>query len=282
MRNEVLKTDMALWIDNVLKYPRLSRPHNNLGINYTRQGLREAGMGEFIEALRLNNYENLTIEARTESNMGNFYLNEGREDLALEHYRRAMWISPTNAQPYAGIAQINLRKGDTGRAYENIRKALKINPFAVEYRELFSLILLKRGSNRDAAIEASKVLQQDYNRIFPRLILAEVQWQKRIYDRAILNLKDAVQMQPLYAQAYLFLIDIYYTTGHKDGLEEAVSGFMYLKGDMKLEEFVRKSAGDSFSSVHKIDTDRMLSIIKRTLMSQAKEIKTRGTTSKRQ
>jgi hypothetical protein len=45
---------------------------------------------------------------------------------------------------------------------------------------------------------------------------------------------------------------------------------------------VHKSAGDSFSSVHKIDTDRMLSIIKRTLMSQAKEIKTRGTTSKRQ
>jgi tetratricopeptide (TPR) repeat protein len=282
MRNEVLKTDMALWIDNILKYPRLSRPHNNLGIIYTRQGLREAGMGEFIEALRLKNYENLTIEARTEINMGNFYINEGREDLALEHYRRAMWISPTNAQPYAGIAQINLRRGDTDRAYENIRKALKINPYAVEYRELFSLILLKRGSNRDAAIEASKVLQQDYNRIFPRLILAEVQWQKRIYDRAILNLKDVVQKHPLYAQAYLFLIDICYTTGQKDGLEEAVYGFMYLKGEMKLEEFVRKSAGDSFSSVRKIDTDRMLLIIKRTLMSQAKEIKTRGTISKLQ
>jgi tetratricopeptide (TPR) repeat protein len=281
MRNEVLKTDMALWIDNILKYPRLSRPHNNLGIIYTRQGLREAGMGEFIEALRLNNYENLTIEARTEINMGNFYINEGREDLALEHYRRAMWISPTNAQPYAGIAQINLRRGDTGRAYEHIRKALKINPYAVEYRELFSLILLKRGSNRDAAIEASKVLQQDPNRTFPRLILAEVQWQKRIYDRAILNLKDVVQKHPLYAQAYLFLIDICYTTGQKDDLEEAVYGFMYLKGDMKLEEFVRKSAGDSFSSVHKIDTDRMLSIIKRTLMSQAKEIRTSGSISKR-
>jgi tetratricopeptide (TPR) repeat protein len=239
-------------------------------------------MGEFIEALRLNNYENLAVEARTEINMGNFYINEGREDLALEHYRRAMWISPTNAQPYAGIAQINLRRGDTGRAYEHIKKALKINPYAVEYREFFSLILLKRGSNRDAAIEASKVLQQDYNRIFPRLILAEVQWQKRIYDRAILNLKDVVQMQPLYAQAYLFLIDLYDKKGDKYAVREAVSGFMYLKGEKELEEFVRKSAGDRFSSVHKIDTDRMLSIIKRTLMSQAKEIKTRGTISKRQ
>jgi len=273
MRNEVLKTDMALWIDNILKYPGLSRPHNNLGINYSRQGLREAGMGEFIEALRLNNYENLTIEARTEINMGNFYLNEGQDDLALEHYQKANLISPTNAQPHAGIAQINLRRGDTGRAYEYIRKALKINPYAVEYRELFSLILLKRGSNRNAAIEASKVLQQDFNRTFPRLILAEVQWQKRMYDRAILNLKDVVRMQPLYAQAYLFLIDIYDKKGDKDAMGKAVSSLMYLKGDKKLEEFVRIYAGDRFSPVHKIDTDRILSIIKRTLMSQAKEIR---------
>ncbi|MGD1152416.1 MAG: hypothetical protein ABR911_06035 [Syntrophales bacterium] len=282
MRNEVLKTDMALWIDNILKYPRLSRPHNNLGINYTRQGLREAGMGEYIEALRLNKYEHLAEEARTEINMGNFYLNEGQENLALEHYQKANWISPTNAQPYAGIAQINLRIGDTGRAYEYIRKALKINPYAVEYRELYSLILLKRGSNRNAAIEASKVLQQDSNRTFPRLILAEVQWQKRIYDRAILNLKDVVRIHPLYAQAYLFLIDLYDKKGDKDALEEVVSSLMYLKGDKQLEDFVRQSAGDGLSSVHKIYTDRILSIIKRTLMSQAKEIKTGGTISKRQ
>jgi tetratricopeptide (TPR) repeat protein len=282
MRNVVLKTDMALWIDNILKYPRLSRPHNNLGINYTKQGLREAGMGEYIEALRLNKYEHLAEEARTEINMGNFYLNEGEEDLALEHYRKANWISPTNAQPYAGIAQINLRRGDIDRAYEYIKKALRLNPYQVEYREFYSLILLKRGSNRNAAIEASKVLQQDSNRTFPRLILAEVQWQKRIYDRAILNLKDVARMHPLYAQAHLFLIDLYDKKGDKDAMGGAVSSLMYLKGDKKLEEFVRKSAGDRFSSVHKIDADRILSIIKRTLMSQAKEIKTRGTISKRQ
>jgi tetratricopeptide (TPR) repeat protein len=276
MRNEVLKTDMALWIDNILKYPRLSRPHNNLGIHYTRHGLREAGMGEFIEASSLNNYENLTIVARTEINMGNFYLNEGQDDMAFTHYRKAIWISPTNAQPYAGIAQINLRRGDTDRAYEYIRKALKIKPHAAEYRELFSLILLRRGSNRNAAIEASKVLQQDFNRTFPRLILAEVQWQKRIYDRAILTLKDLLRIDPLYAQAYLFLIDIYDKKGDKDALGEAVSSLVHLKGDRKLEEFVRIYAADKFSPVHKIDADRILSIIKRTLMSQAAEIKIRG------
>jgi tetratricopeptide (TPR) repeat protein len=276
MRNEVLKTDMALWIDNILKYPRLSRPHNNLGINYSRQGLREAGMGEFIEALRLNNYENLTIEARTEINMGNFYLNEGQEDEAFTHYRKAIWISPTNAQPYAGMAQINLRRGNVDPAYRYIKKALKINASPVEYRELFSLILLRQRSDRNAAIEASRVLQRDDNRIFPRLILAEVQWQKGIYDRAIMNLKDVVRMHPLYVQAYLFLIDIYDKKGDKDALGEAVSSLVHLKGDGRLEEFVRIYAGDRFSPVHKIDADRILLIIKRTLISQAKEIKTRG------
>jgi protein O-mannosyl-transferase len=273
MRNEVLKTDMGLWIDNILKYPRLSRPHNNLGIHYTKQGLREAGMGEFIEASELNKYEHSAEQARIEGNMGNYYLNEGQEDEAFKHYRKAIWISSKNAQPYAGIAQINLRRGDTDRAHEYIRKALKIKPHAPEYRELYSLILLRRGSNRNAAIEASKVLQQDFNRIFPRLILAEVQWQKRIYDRAILTLKDVVRMDPLYAQAYLFLIDLYDRKGDKSALEEAVSSLMYLKGDRNMEDVVRQSAGNRFMPVHEIDTKRILSIIKRTLISQAERIR---------
>jgi hypothetical protein len=273
MRNEVLKTDMALWIDNIRKYPMLSRPHNNLGINYSKQGLRQAGMGEFIEALRLNKYEHSAEEARTEINMGNFYLNEGQENIALEHYRKANGISPTNAQPYAGIAQINLRKGDTAKAYEYIRNALKIKPYAVEYRELYALILLKRGNTRQASIEASKVLQQDSNRTFPRLVLAEVQWQKGIYDRAISNLEDVVRKQPLYSQAHLFLIDLYDKKGDKNALGEGVSSLMYLKGERKLGEFVRRSAGDKYSSVHVIDADRMLSIIKRTLLSQAEKIR---------
>ncbi|MGZ6207453.1 MAG: hypothetical protein ACXWMS_07845, partial [Syntrophales bacterium] len=121
---------------------------------------------------------------------------------------------------------------------------------------------------------------QDSNRTFPRLVLAEVQWQKGIYDRAISNLEDVVRKQPLYSQAHLFLIDLYDKKEDKNALAEGVSGFIYLKGERKLEEFVRRSAGDKYSSVHVIDTDRMLSIIKRTLLSQAEDIKTTGTISK--
>ena len=35
-----------------------------------------------------------------------------------------------------------------------------------------------------------------------------------------------------------------------------ITKYRYLKGDRKLEEFVRQFAGDRFSSVHKIDTDK--------------------------
>jgi adenylyl- and sulfurtransferase ThiI len=55
----------------------------------------------------------------------------------------------------------------------------------------------------------------------------------------------------------------------------------YLKGYRKLEEFVRQFASDRFSFDHKIDTNRMLLIMKRTLMSQTEEIITGGTISKR-
>ncbi len=276
MRNEILKTDTALWMDNIGKYPRLSRPHNNLGMNYIRQGMSEAGMGQFIEALRLNRYENFVQFARTEGNIGNYYVNAGRDDLALEHYQKAIRINPSIAQSYVDIAKINLRMGNIDDAYTYIKKGLKLYPYQVEYGEVYSVILLKMGDNRQAIIESSKVLQRDFNRIFPRLVLAEVQWQKKSYDSAIRNLKDVVEKHPLFAQAYLFLIDLYDEKGDKDALEEAVSSLIYLKGDEKIEDFVRQSAGNKFSSVHAIDTEKTLSIIKRTLMSQAKEIKTRG------
>jgi tetratricopeptide (TPR) repeat protein len=269
MRNEVLKTDMALWIDNILKYPGLSRPHNALGLNYTKQGLYEAGMGEFIEALRLDKYENLS-KGRTETNIANYYFNVGRHDLALEYYLRAIRIPSAYANPYVGVAQINLEEGNVDVAYQYINRALRLNPYQVEYHELYSLILLKRGDSRQAAIEASKVLQQDYNRVFPHLVLAEIQWQKKIYDRAMVNLEQIVKNNPLYPQTYLFLIELYDAMGNKNALWEAVSGFMYLKGDKNLEDFVRQSAGNKFSSVHSIDTKKTLSIIRRTLMSQAK------------
>jgi len=275
MRNEVLKTDMGLWIDNILKYPGLSRPHNNLGINYMSQGKGEAAMGEFIEALQLNTYEHSQEKARTEGNIGNYYVHIKRDDLALEHYRRAILISPNMAQLYAGVAGINLRRGNIDGAYEYIKKALLSDPYQGERRELYCLILLKMGNSRNAVIEASRLLQQEPDRTLPRLVLAEVQWQKKRYDRAIITLQNMVNINPLNAQAYLFLIDLYDKKDDKNGLADAVSSLMYLKGDKKLEDFVRQSAGNKFSSVHMVETGRILSIIRRTLIFQADKIRPR-------
>ena len=89
-------------------------------------------------------------------------------------------------------------------------------------------------------------------------------------------------MHPLNVQVHLFLIDLYDKKREKDELEETVSGLLYLKGDTNLEEFVRRSAGNRFTSVHTFDDDMMLSIIKQTLISQAEEIKAKGTISNRQ
>ncbi|HUH65631.1 MAG TPA: tetratricopeptide repeat protein [Syntrophales bacterium] len=272
MRNEVLKTDTGLWIDNILKYPKLSRPHNNLGINFTKQGLVEAGIGEYILALELDNYENLNMRGRTETNIGNYYYNEGQDDRALEHYLNAIRICSTYANPYVGVAQINLKKGNLDAANDYIRKGLRYDPYTVEYRELFCLILLKRGDLKNAVLEASRVLQRDPDRVAPRLIMAEVLWQKGRRDRAIIQIKDIVRKYPLYVPAYVYLIDMCDVKTDKAAVESAVASILYLKGERKLEDYVRTAGGTRFTSIHTVDTGKVLSIIRRTLVSEGERI----------
>jgi tetratricopeptide (TPR) repeat protein len=63
-----------LWIGD---YPRVAKPHGDLGVNYTRMGLYDRALGEFQEALRL-----------APDNLFN-YLNLGNVYYALNRYGEA-------------------------------------------------------------------------------------------------------------------------------------------------------------------------------------------------
>lgn len=273
LRNEALRSGIALWSDNVEKYPLLSRPHNNLGIAYLQQGRRLEAAIEFMEALRLNNFENLPMEARVEANLGTHYLHEGQMEDAYRHYRRSLRISPANAQPYGGIAEIELRRGNLDAADRNIQKALQRDPDIAEYRELAGLILLKRGDADNAAKEANRVLQRDPERFFPRYLLAEAQWRKGRLDRAAFYLKELLKIHPLYVPAYLFLAEVSQARGDRAALEDAVANLLYLKHDKTWEDFLCQAEADRAMSVHAFDLQRTLSVIRSHLADLAKNAK---------
>jgi tetratricopeptide (TPR) repeat protein len=273
LRNEVLKSDMSLWRDNMNKYPELSRPYHNIGVHYVKKGRRGEAIQNFEKALALNRDDNLVNRAIIEFNIGNCYLDDNDADRALEHYQKSIKISGNYGQPFAGLAELYLKKGNANLAYQYIQKALEIDAHRTEFRELLSLILLKKGDIPSAEMEAIKLLQWDINSKIPLFIIAETKHQKGRDKQAIFYLRQLLKKHPLNIHAYLFLIELYDVEGNKEALEESITNLMFFKDEKKIEDFVCTAVGNRFMSPHSFDTNKILSIIKKNLTRQAQNIK---------
>ena len=276
MRNETLRSNLALWEDNVKKAPNLSRTHNNLGGEYFNRGFRSKAFQEVSRALELNNYPRLPQRAAIEYNMGMLYLSEEKDDKAAFHYNNAISICrPGYVAPLYGMAMIELRKGNDKAALDYITKILRENPYHVESLELLSFILLKHGSLESALRESQKALDLSPERTFPLVIMAETSRKKGENSRAIQYWKKFMAKSPQNITAHLALIDLYSMSGENSLLTETVDHLMGIKKGRNLEDVVREGENNKMS-VYQPDREKILKIIRKNLLRQIQDTKTEG------
>jgi len=276
MRNETLRSNLALWEDNVKKAPNLSRTHNNLGGEYFNRGFRSKAFQEVSRALELNNYPRLPQRAAIEYNMGMLYLSEEKDDKAAFHYNNAISICrPGYVAPLYGMAMIELRKGNDKAALDYITKILRENPYHVESLELLSFILLKHGRPESALRESQKALDLSSERTFPLVIMAEASRKKGENSRAIQYWKKFMAKSPQNITAHLALIDLYSLSGKNSLLTETVDHLMGIKKGRNLEDVVREGENNKMS-VYQPDREKILKIIRKNLLRQIQDTKTEG------
>ena len=276
MRNETLRSNLALWEDNVKKAPNLSRAHNNLGGEYFKRGFRSKAFQEVSMALELNNYPRLQQRAAIEYNMGMLYLSEEEDDKAAFHYNKAISICrPGYMAPLYGMAMIELRKGNDKAALDYLTKILKENPYHVESLELLSFILLKHGRPESALRESQKALDLSSERMFPLVIMAEVSRKKGENNRAIQYWKKFMAKSPQNITAHLALIDLYSLSGEEGLLTETVGHLMGIKGGSSLESIVREGENNKMSA-YQPDREKILKIIRKNLLRQVQDTKPEG------
>jgi len=144
-RNKIVSSDYLLWIDNIDKSPRLSRPHSNLGIIYFLHNENEKALAEYEKALSLNNFGKRKILGFQYYNTGLLYFEEMRDDLALAYFGKSAAINPDDIQNYIYIAKIHLRHNNVEEARKIVEDKLKKYPHHSELSGLYRIIQLKEG-----------------------------------------------------------------------------------------------------------------------------------------
>ena len=177
-RNEVWRSDEALWRDVIRKSPRNGRGWMNYGLTLMRQGDYVGSIAAFERALPLTpNYHLLYV------NLGIALGQLGRAAEAEGHFLRAVSLEPADWRSHVWYAQWLARVGRGPDALAHARIALELNPADIEA----------------IPIEQSVIAFADTPEYFLARSLA--QYQMRRFRECIASARQALALRPSYAEA---------------------------------------------------------------------------------
>jgi hypothetical protein len=147
VRNGTWKSAKSLWEDVVKKSPRKARGHNNLGLEYEREGYLEDAYRQYRTAVQLD-----PLLGDAHFNLGLLYVERGYYERAIEHFRACVEIDSGDAVAFNQLGITYASKGLVEEAAVQFKKALAINPDLPEARKnLLRAIDLMKEENRSTA-----------------------------------------------------------------------------------------------------------------------------------
>ncbi len=149
-RNRDWKDGLTLWKKTVQTAPRCARAHNNLGLEYDRQGRIDEAVTEFQESKHI-----MPAYANPYNNLGVIYYEQGRLDEAISLYNQAISLEKHYAKAYNNLGAAYIRKGMFKEAIIAFFKALQDKKGMAEAHIGMGVALAKLG-RYSAAIRCFK------------------------------------------------------------------------------------------------------------------------------
>ncbi|MEE9912502.1 MAG: hypothetical protein K4571_12345 [Deltaproteobacteria bacterium] len=259
-RNAIFRHDDSLWLDNIAKYPNLSRPHANLGSTYIYCGLKEKGVAEYEKAESLNNFVSNNALAMNDHNFGLYYFNEGQYDKALHYFEKSYSVMKNHLSNPVHIAKIKLLNGKIAEAGHLIEATLRRHPHNPELLDLFSVILFKAGLFAQADEFAKKTHLKKPAAPNPFMIRAEIARKEGNSQSAIRLWKLYKNIAPLSPYANLALIELYDQTKDQERLAEELARLACFKENQSLKNYLTELSKDKNLLVHVPDMKKIIGI----------------------
>ena len=147
-RNDVVRSDVHLWLDNVRKAPGLSRPHINLAKHYYEAGMYEEAMRELKTAEELNRDSNLRQIGLASYNIGIYYLYQKKDvDQAERQFIKALERYPGHPSAIVGLATVHLKRGETEKAWMLMQENAFRHRNDVEMINCYGVGALEKGKS---------------------------------------------------------------------------------------------------------------------------------------
>jgi tetratricopeptide (TPR) repeat protein len=156
LRNQVWRTDEALWRDDVQKCPRNGRGWMNYGLSLMQRGAYPEALAAFQEALVFTPaYPTLEV------NLGIVYGQLNDIANAQAHFDRAIALAPSDDQARFFYARWLYQNGYIEKAADQLRTAIQLNPQRISSHELLIQALAASGDLEQAMDSARQALNVD-------------------------------------------------------------------------------------------------------------------------
>ncbi|MEN6374501.1 MAG: hypothetical protein ABFD75_06935 [Smithella sp.] len=262
-RNGIFSSDYLLWQDNILKSPRLSRPHSNIGRIYYNYNDQVKAQLEYDKALHLNNFGSKQALAIQQFNSGLLYFMQRKDDAALDCFENSSKYLPEYLLNDILAAKIKIRQNKLREAKKIIEDKLKKYPRSLELMELYSFILWKDGKFRRSEALAREHIYRKGNSTLTLMILAESCRQKNNLRGAIFYWQSIRNTAPQNPWANLALIELYAKINSSHNLLLEIKQLINWKGSLNLSEYVNEQIKNNFLLPYNPDLENIRFILKK-------------------
>ena len=209
--NKSFQTEYALWAHAVVRYPKASLAHNNLGKVYWSLGLFDKSYEEIKTAVQLDRFSNRQQKGTAYYNLGIYEAYKERNFAkALDSFMKAKSIDSDDPKIWHEIARGCMQTGNYPAAQTLLNAALARWPDNAETMTLLGIGFIKQDQYAKAKEIALEVLKKDEKNDMALIIRAQCD---RYAGDTIDALKDWLQVPPISPFsiiACLSLTDIYY------------------------------------------------------------------------
>lgn len=182
--------------------------HNNLGTFLVEHGQLEEAMDHFREALEIQP-TNPTVHF----NLGGVLRQKGRTDEALRQFQEAVRLQPNYSMAHFNLGELLFQRGEVDEAIDHFREALQIRPGYTEAHIGLAKALSERGKEDEAIGHLQIALEARPNEVEIYNNLANLFRQKGELGEAVEHYRKALKIRPDYAIANYNLGDVLYQEG---------------------------------------------------------------------
>jgi Flp pilus assembly protein TadD len=234
-RNDLYRSEVAIWRDTVAKRPHNARAYHNLGVVLVKKGRLDEAVAQFAKALALAPHS-----AITHHNVAGALVRQGKVEEALVHATEAVRLAPGHLPYYDGVADLLVRQGSgaaedlhdqgillfqQGRAAEAItyfQAALRLRPDAANIQNSLAVVFMQVGLTEEAEAHLVEALRLDPHHAEAHHNLANLMRRQGHVEEALVHYTRALELMPDAAAVHNNLGVLLAQQGR---LEEAVAAF---------------------------------------------------------